>query len=186
MSICTNVSLFFTFPYIHVHTHTCHSFASFCNLYKQTSNTYKYILWSNMSTMGHLSLKDFKLEIPAICVFVFYLVDRGIITVHASININLFIPLTSPPPPKKNPYSPNSIIMKKNSWGIKYIKWKHLHRVKHNLQKKRNTCSNFFFLLFFQNLILRIKHWVFSLRNSKTISLPFLPYWMKHFLASSL
>lgn len=53
-----------------------------------------------MSTMGHLSLKDFKLEIPAICVFVFYLVDRGIITVHASININLFIPLT-PPPQKK-------------------------------------------------------------------------------------
>lgn len=52
-----------------------------------------------MSNMGHLSLKDFKVEIPAICVFVFYLVDRGIITVHASININLFIPLTSPPPP---------------------------------------------------------------------------------------
>lgn len=98
MSICTNVSLFFTFPYIHVHTHTCNSFASFCNLYKQTSNTYKYILWSNMSNMGHLSLKDFKLEIPAICVFIFYLVDRGIITVHASININLFIPFTSPPP----------------------------------------------------------------------------------------
>lgn len=47
--------------------------------------------------MGHLSWKDFKLEIPAICVFIFYLVDRGIITVHASVNINLFIPLTSPP-----------------------------------------------------------------------------------------
>lgn len=151
--ICIGVNLhkcvsFLRFSlYIHVHTHTCNSFHSFCNLYQQTLNTYKYILWSNMSNMGHLSWKDFKLEIPAICVFIFYLVDRGIITVHASVNINLFIPLTSPPP--------NSIIIKKKNRGnlINKMKTKssyNLHKVKHNLQKKEIPTAFFFSGFFFQ------------------------------------